>query len=187
MNREDHSAQLEKLTARQRDCMREVAQGYMTKEIARHLNMSPGNVNKHIFSVRQRLGAISRFEAARLFVEWEARTSGASGVHSLSPHPVSLFDSSDSRSTSLADDHADAPATQGAIGTELAEEQQAYLFREPRSSLLDLLPLRLDGRRANDLNRFNTVIVIAILIAVLLVSAGSAVSLLSAFNRLTGK
>lgn len=185
MNDDDYSAQFDKLTTRQRDCMREVSKGYMTKEIARRLGMSPGNVNKHVFAVRQRLGGISRFEAARLFTEWEGRTAENHGVYSLSPHPVPLSEHRDSGSIGLADDHAEGPATQESVETELAEEQRPYLFRKPRFSFLNLLPLRLDGRRANDLNTLNTMIVIAILIAVLLVSAGSAVSLLFAFNRLT--
>ena len=63
---------IEKLTERQKDCLRLVAQGYTSKEIGRALDLSPSTVDNHILAAVQLLGAPSRGEAARLLVRTES-------------------------------------------------------------------------------------------------------------------
>lgn len=57
-----------RLTQRQRDCLKLVAQGYTSKEIARDLGISYSTVDNHLLAAMQILEAGSRAEAARLFM-----------------------------------------------------------------------------------------------------------------------
>lgn len=45
------------LTGRERDVLEYVARGMSTKQIAQHLNLSPGTVGRYIENVRHKLGA----------------------------------------------------------------------------------------------------------------------------------
>lgn len=56
---------IERLSKRQRECVRLVGQGFTSKEIARRINVSPSTVDNHIRSALVRLGMNSRMEAAR--------------------------------------------------------------------------------------------------------------------------
>lgn len=57
----------DKLTQRQKDCLRLVAQGYTSKEIGRALGISYSTVDNHLLAATQLLEAESRAEAARIF------------------------------------------------------------------------------------------------------------------------
>jgi DNA-binding CsgD family transcriptional regulator len=63
----------QRLTERQKDCLRLVAQGYTSKQIGRKLDLSPSTVDNHILLATQGLGATSRAEAARMLSHLEAR------------------------------------------------------------------------------------------------------------------
>ena len=56
---------IERLTDRQKDCLRLVARGFTSKEIGRLLDLSPSTVDNHITMAVQLLGAPSRGAAAR--------------------------------------------------------------------------------------------------------------------------
>ena len=60
------------LSARERDCLRLVASGLQTKEIAQRLQIAPDTVNEYIASARLKLGAPNRRAAARLLAAAEA-------------------------------------------------------------------------------------------------------------------
>lgn len=62
---------VEKLTDRQKDCLRLVAQGFTSKEIGRLLDLSPSTVDNHVTSAVQSLGAANRGAAARALAEIE--------------------------------------------------------------------------------------------------------------------
>jgi DNA-binding CsgD family transcriptional regulator len=64
---------IHRLTERQKDCLRLVAQGYTSKEIGRQLDLSPSTVDNHILAATQALEAPSRAEAARMLASSEAR------------------------------------------------------------------------------------------------------------------
>jgi DNA-binding CsgD family transcriptional regulator len=62
-----------RLTERQKDCLRLVAQGYTSKEIGRALDLSPSTVDNHILAAVQATGSLSRGDAARLLARSEDR------------------------------------------------------------------------------------------------------------------
>lgn len=62
---------VEKLTDRQKDCLRLVAQGFTSKEIGRLLDLSPSTVDNHVTTAVQHLGAPNRGAAARALADLE--------------------------------------------------------------------------------------------------------------------
>jgi DNA-binding CsgD family transcriptional regulator len=66
--------QIDRLTARQRDCLRLVMQHCPSKEIARTLAISPNTVDQHIRAAMTILEAPNRVSAARLLAAHEAGT-----------------------------------------------------------------------------------------------------------------
>jgi DNA-binding CsgD family transcriptional regulator len=64
---------IQRLTERQKECLRLVAQGYTSKEIGRALDLSPSTVDNHILTAVQSVSANSRGEAARSLASIEAR------------------------------------------------------------------------------------------------------------------
>jgi DNA-binding CsgD family transcriptional regulator len=56
-----------------KECLRLAAQHYSSKEIARMLGISKHTVDQRLRHATQQLGASSRFDAARRFVELEGR------------------------------------------------------------------------------------------------------------------
>lgn len=66
-------AAIQRLTERQKECLRLVAQGYTSKEIGRALDLSPSTVDNHILTAVQSISANSRSEAARCLTGLETR------------------------------------------------------------------------------------------------------------------
>lgn len=64
---------IQRLTERQKDCLRLVAQGYTSKEIGRALELSPSTVDNHILTAVQAVNATSRGAAARSLAGLETR------------------------------------------------------------------------------------------------------------------
>lgn len=62
---------IEKLTDRQKDCLRLVARGFTSKEIGRLLDLSPSTVDNHVTAAVQQLDAPNRGAAARALTEME--------------------------------------------------------------------------------------------------------------------
>jgi DNA-binding CsgD family transcriptional regulator len=86
---------IHRLTERQKDCLRLVAQGYTSKEIGRQLDLSPSTVDNHILAATQLLEAPSRAEAARMLLSSEARQKLPSQPQPLAGHRhSSVFPSS---------------------------------------------------------------------------------------------
>ncbi|MCF8505786.1 MAG: helix-turn-helix transcriptional regulator [Caulobacter sp.] len=61
-----------RLTPRERECLRLVAEHLHSKEIARRLRISQHTVDGHLNEARRRLGVASRRDAARLLRDWES-------------------------------------------------------------------------------------------------------------------
>lgn len=59
------------LSERQKQCLRLVAQGQTSKEIAPVLDTTPGVVDNYIQAAVRLLGVTSRREAARCLIDWE--------------------------------------------------------------------------------------------------------------------
>jgi DNA-binding CsgD family transcriptional regulator len=68
-----NTSPVDRLTERQKDCLRLVRQGYTSKEIGRMLDLSPSTVDNHILAATQLVEAPSRAEAARMLHTSEAR------------------------------------------------------------------------------------------------------------------
>jgi len=56
---------LDRLTERERECLRLVDRHMSSKEIARELGLSKHTVDWHLDKARKRLGAADRYDAAR--------------------------------------------------------------------------------------------------------------------------
>ncbi|KAK0360832.1 hypothetical protein LTR94_025770 [Friedmanniomyces endolithicus] len=72
----DRQLAFERLTPREREILRLVAQHRRSKEIARLLALSPKTVEMHVLSARRRLAGMNRRDAALAFVAWEQSPPG---------------------------------------------------------------------------------------------------------------
>jgi DNA-binding NarL/FixJ family response regulator len=66
---EPHDAELDQLTAREREVLRHIARGYMYKEIAQRLGISVKTVEAHVSAVLRKLQLSSRHELSRWAVQ----------------------------------------------------------------------------------------------------------------------
>jgi len=80
-----------RLTQRERECLRLVAQLMTSKQIALQLGISKHTVDERIERARRRIGARGRSEAARMLASYEARLIGPP-IES-GPYPMGLVDS----------------------------------------------------------------------------------------------
>ena len=65
----DHDADLDQLTPREREVLQHIARGYMYKEIAQRLGISPKTVEAHVSAVLRKLQLSSRHELTRWAAE----------------------------------------------------------------------------------------------------------------------
>ena len=61
--------ELDQLTMREREVLRLIARGYMYKEVAQQLDISPRTVEAHVSAVLRKLQLSSRHELSRWAVE----------------------------------------------------------------------------------------------------------------------
>ena len=80
---------LERLTPRERECLRLVAQHLSSKEIARQLGLSQHTVDGHLHEARRKLGVPTRRDAVRILLESEGGESPPAnwGGQSAAPFP----------------------------------------------------------------------------------------------------
>ncbi len=84
---------IEQLTARERDCLRLVARGMSSKEIALELGLSPLTVDGYLKEAVRTLGAATRREAARMLIAHEGdapQNLGADPAPLAEPLPVGV-------------------------------------------------------------------------------------------------
>ncbi|WP_232494451.1 helix-turn-helix domain-containing protein [Novosphingobium kaempferiae] len=174
----ENEALLQRLTPRQRDCLRLVANGYRTKEIAIKLGISVGVAYKHISSACQTLGVPARGQAARYLALWEQQLSEDEMGKKLPPQFLGVSDPADLPSGVTVTNDADTPAI------ELTEQQQDHFVVSAVPGLMDLVPMRIRGRSQNDLTTVHTMIVIGAMTLGTIVGVGSAASLLTGLTSL---
>jgi DNA-binding CsgD family transcriptional regulator len=159
---ETASALVGKLTTRQRDCLRLVAQGYVTKEIARKLSISDLRASKDIDAAMKKLGVSRRIDAARLLAEHEDRE-----VNVIPGATLPLSGSMELQASSTSTE--EKPTFQM-----LREERSPYHVSNTPPDLG--WPLRQRGGAHNDLNIWQRVIWIVLLWAAFLIGFGTLAS-----------
>lgn len=164
---------INRLTDRQRECLRLLYAHYKPGEIATQLGISTDRVNQHLKAARERLGVSRSIEAARLLAAFENTPSQDVGAHAVGLVP--------NRPTGDEDPAFDEGADHGAAAV-LREELAPY--HAERDPALAELPLPLPTRRRpfNELTwyqRFAWGVAIALGATVL---AGAMVSLQNAIH-----
>jgi DNA-binding CsgD family transcriptional regulator len=183
LEQEDYSEIFERLSPRKWDCLREAAKGYSSKQIGRALRISPNTVENHILEIRKKLGGVSKWKAAQLYMEWEARKGG----QNIPPQSLVIPDTPFPVPTGLTEKQADDQVTQVEADVIMATEQTPYHVREQSFSLLGMVPFRIAGRQRNGLTASNILIVFAILTTLMLLAVGGGFSFLLALNGLVEK
>lgn len=107
---------LQDLTDAEREALRLVGEGYQTDEIARLLDRSPSTIDNRILAARQKLGGVSRRQAARLVLENEGR-------HSLPGHPLPV-----PAATVVAQFDGASPPDASADTSVVSEDRRSFEF-----------------------------------------------------------
>lgn len=160
-----------RLTRREEQCLRLVADGFLSDEIARELKLSTHTVNRYVEEAMRKLGQAGRGRraVARDFV----RAHPSAAPEQLVPEPVGLeAGPSDAVEPSRPDGGNDGEADRGA--------EQA----PRRGGLFRRLPIRRRGERFVDLTALETLIWVPLLALLMLVLLGVALTNLETANRL---
>lgn len=110
-----------------KDCLRLAIYHYSSKEIGLKLGISRHTVDQRIRLATQRLGASSRFEAARILADFEAGSGGASTPHPFTYQPPYVSKSSAADSAMASAGERDGQAD-GRMST-LNDAQAPYVFQ----------------------------------------------------------
>jgi len=170
---------VERLTTRQRDCLRLVLHHKQSKEIGRELGISPMTVDNHFRNAIQTLGVSSRLEAARLLDSHERGETS----QQLTSQPETVVSR---RESSMMQEPAAVGDRQREMTSALREDQAPYrTFRDVafEPSFVDFpLPIPTRGKPRNDLTIAQRLFWIAVLIFGMGIGAGA---VLSGFAALT--
>jgi DNA-binding NarL/FixJ family response regulator len=69
------ASDLDRLTSRQKDVLKLMAEGYSNKEIARSLDIAEATTKIHVAAIMRELGARNRTEAAVLLQSWPLKNA----------------------------------------------------------------------------------------------------------------
>ena len=153
---------IERLTDKQRECLRMVYRHMETKEIARALGLSPDGVTQRIKTAMKTLGVDRRRDAARILADAEGLTPYPSHVYqprdiALAPEPA-MFGAS-----------TEGGRQYGTARVEAMREEQSPFETTPSLRLRGLqLPLPIRGGRPHDLNswqRLGWILAVMLMIA----------------------
>jgi DNA-binding CsgD family transcriptional regulator len=150
---------LDRLTEKQRECLRLVYAHKETKEIARILGLSPDGVNQRIKTAMNTLGVSRRRDAAQIVAEGEGLGTYPPLVHAPwdiapVPDPTTFGVSTEGK-------------RQGGSSAGMMREQQSA-FMATSIVQMPKLPLSLWGSRPSDLNwvrRIGWIVAIMLIIA----------------------
>jgi DNA-binding CsgD family transcriptional regulator len=150
---------IERLTPRERECLRLVARGYGTKAIALQLNVSTAHVAKVIHSANRKLQVSSRMDAARLLARHEGGEVFVVG----------------GMANPLPDDLPAPPIPaaneEGTQPTILREERSAFGTSDPTVDLGQ--PFRKRGGTRNELTTWQRAVWMILLFALALIGVGT--------------
>lgn len=170
---------IERLTDKQRECLRLVYRHMETKEIARVLGLSPDGVTQRIKTAMKTLGVDRRRDAARILAEAEGPTAYPPHVYpprdiAIASDPV-MFEPSTDRGRQES----------GFSGRAMMEQQAAFTPLPPAWPRSYQVPLPWWGNRPQDLNwlrRLGWIIGIMLVIALVF---GTFLAGLEALSRMS--
>lgn len=136
------------LDENQRACLRLVALGYTSKQIAQRISLTPGTVDQYVYRATVALGAKDRREAARMLAE--AEKNGPLNQFELKPAPLVAPAETGTREVSAPS----APTREGQDPASESGSMIARLRRLIRSILATI------GGEPHGLNRWQVLIAI---------------------------
>ena len=169
---------VDRLTDRQKQCLRLVHERFETKDIARELGITPGRVNKIIGEAMIVLGVSRRAAAARLLIRHEASLDEKSEDRRVGGHSIPLPAPPISTSSEPA---VEPSGSRRELSNDQETQRRFFGARHPSKSFP--LPFPTDGRVRNDLTGMSMLTAVAVIAAASLCAAGAAVSLLFAFSH----
>ncbi len=173
--------QTDRLTERERQCLRLVHRGFESKEIAGQLGISTDRVNKLTGSAKRKLGVSRRTIAARMLAEEEQPASPEPlPTHSLGGMPMGVAASP----AVTLDGHTDEAGGAEQEGEAPSDRLSLMATDRPSLSMAAPLPLRGVRRLFNDLDRRSTLVAIAMIAMAATAAAGAGASLLLVLNWL---
>lgn len=168
----------DKLTERQKQCLRLVAAGKRSKTIGAALGISHLTVNQHIEAAKARLGSSSREDAAELLIRYE-REGYPEGFTNVPPIIADTGFPSKIMASAIADD-APLPRSFDVV----REEQAPYRVTGFGVDDLLRLPLRTPERPRNDLTAFDTIFAIAKLIILIAVGTVAVAAIVDTMTKI---
>lgn len=191
-NRPPESTNLDELfnglTERHIEALQAILLGFHnSKAVARHLNISPGRVDKIFQEINKKLGVRKRGLAVEMFAEWRASQPAEDSqapfqaTRFLVDQSPGLFEADELVFDRPVEYDAGAPDTPGGS---FAEPQEPYSTSANGFAPIGLVPLILGRRPDNALSSRKTLIAIAVLAAAALAGVGSAISLLQSLTNL---
>jgi DNA-binding CsgD family transcriptional regulator len=171
---------MQRLTPRQKDCLRLVAQGHQSKSIARELGISPLRIDKHISDARRILGTGTRTEAAHLLKQWEQQGGAARNAPTWGAPPLGLPKDAHPGSKQTANESVEGP-----IETTGETEPGMMVHIAPASDgsgRIRSRSRRLGRRNDNDLG-IPWTFALLVAIAAVCIAAGAIVSLLLSLSQ----
>lgn len=168
-----------RLTEKQKECLRLVARGHTSKEIARALGISAHTVDAYLKGAIRLLKVINRFEAARQFAAFEAESPYQPLVYqpltiAPEPLPVSL-----DPATNIAGTEGEAVSV-----NEVQEDRAVYEVVSSNRDPGFPLPFPTRGRERNDLTVLVRIGWIILIMAALAIGTGVLLEGLAGVARL---
>jgi DNA-binding CsgD family transcriptional regulator len=171
------------LTEMQRQCLRLVILHFSSKDIARELNLSPHTVDNHVKAAMQKLGAVSRFEAARIYAAHDVTQNANDERRSLTSQRSALAKpSTDDPSTPSPDDRLSDLVNGGSSYQGKPVVAFPAYPNDPRRQRL--LPLPRVWGEENKLSVGQRLFWIAALTAMICLSIGAVLASLRALHEL---
>ena len=168
----------DRLTERQKQCLRLVASGKRSKTIGALIGISHLTVNQHVEAAKAKLGAPSRESAAAMLVAYEQ------GLYpeQLTSDPAGL--AGPYHSANIGAPPTSKETSPSWRAPEFVREEQAP-YRATAFATDDLLrlPLRTAERPRNDLSRLDTLVAIVKLVLLLAIGGGAAASIVETVTQ----
>jgi len=165
---------LDRLTDKQRECLRLVYAHLSSKEIAPRLRVEPGTVDQYVKAAMRTLGVSDRRAAARMLAEHEARDA-----RPLVYQPLDI--------AQIGEPAMFVPSTEGrktVSGGAVREDQAVFQILPTNPPAAFHLPLPIRGGRPHDLSPVKRLGWILLLILLIALSFGFFITGFEALSRL---